>query len=181
MPTSPTLFAGIEQSPHAVPLSWLNLSSSPASPLQLNQVMIAAWCQLPTNTCAGPLLHLASPEVEENAGLLYSGLLRQVTAPAGVDEVPEVEEAATGEVEWGLETLVRVGENWIDKLDMVGCIWLCMALYSPVQTALLTCGLPDHDGAWDALSKLPHFEPQRCVLAARVPCVHQAVCAEPVL
>ena len=60
--------------------------------------------------------------------LLCSGLLRQVTAPAVVDEVPEVEEGATGEVEWGLETLVRVGENWIDKLDMVGCIWLCTAL-----------------------------------------------------
>eukprot|EP00891_Asterochloris_glomerata_P005689 jgi/Astpho2/5689/fgenesh1_pg.00079_%23_100_t len=42
----------------------------------------------------------------------------QSEASAGVDDIPEVEEGATEEVEWGLETLVRVGENWIDKLDM---------------------------------------------------------------
>ena len=91
--------------------------------------MIAAWCQLPTDTCAGPLVHLGFPNAEDYAGLLFFGLLRQVVAPAGVDELPEVEEgAAGGEVEWGLETLVRVGENWIDKLDMVGCLWPCTAL-----------------------------------------------------
>ena len=85
------------------------------------------------NNWAGTFLHLAFPDVGDNAGLLYFRLLRQVLAPAGVDEIPEVEEGATGEgatgeVEWGLETLVRVGENWIDKLDMVGCIWPSTAL-----------------------------------------------------
>lgn len=66
--------------------------------------------------------------MESHTGLWFLELLRQVATPAGVDDIPEVEEGATEEVEWGLETLVRVGENWIDKLDMVSCFWLCAAL-----------------------------------------------------